>query len=417
MLNLKQLIKSPLLKNSFIVLTANLLANFFNYLYHFLTGRLLAPQQYGLLQSLIALTYLMGVIINSFSLAVIKTMGQKDKINPWLKVKWLEKISFKLSIFFWLFFMILFPVFKQLLHLQNFTIYFIFTLPLLLAFFSILYQSILRAQLKFIRFSVLGILATLIKTASALILILLGGQIFGALAGFLMANLVIVWLGWSWVKRLIPASKPSPSWSNNNFWNFSLLTLLTNLFLTSLYSTDIILVRYFFSDSDLESGLYAATAVLGKIIFFTASSVLLVSFPLFIKYKKNLSRLRLLFWLSFVFISGIGLMGIIVYRLFPNLIINSLYGQSYSQAALFLPSFALFMGLLALFNLLMQLLLALEKWLAAWLAALVALSQIFLIINRHLDLKMIINNSIMSLSLGLLLGVLLVNKVINETKK
>lgn len=412
-----KLTKNHLFKGSFIVLLGNAVANFFNYLYHLLTGRLLTPSQYGLLQSLIALTYFLGVFVSSFSFVVINIIGQAKKAEVHLKIKWLEKKALVFTLLFWLFFLSLFPLFQKFLHLKRFLVYFFFTLPVLFSFFSTLYQSVLRAKLEFTKFSFTIILATFVKLVSALILIIAGWQVIGALSGLIIASIAGMVLGWHWVKNLwpeIPRTIKSLNFKTN-FWNFSLLSFVTNFSLVSLYSTDILLVRHFFSP--YKAGLYSATAVLGKIIFFAATAVLLVVFPLFVKYKKNIKKLFWTFWLSFLFISTICLIGLSFYKLFPHLIVSLLYGEAYSQASAFLPYFAIFILLVSIFNLLAQLLLALESTLAGWLTGLVAIGQILLILVRHQSLKTVIDNSVLILFLGLFLGLLLVNHTINAQKK
>ncbi|PIS08819.1 hypothetical protein COT75_05060 [Candidatus Beckwithbacteria bacterium CG10_big_fil_rev_8_21_14_0_10_34_10] len=421
MLNKKELVKNQIFRGSFIVLTANIIASFGTYLFHLITGRLLNLSQYGLLQSLIALSYFTGVFVNSFSFVVInRTAGLKG--NQLKKEIFdLEKISLKLSLGFWLVFLLLFPLIKKLLHLQSFTPYFVFMIPVLFIFPYAHYLSLLRSQLKFISFSLLGILISFSKTILAWLFIFLGWQLMGALQANNLSIILSTLLGWILIKKYWPRTiKIKASFSEKiekqaNLFQFSILSLMTNLFLTSLYSTDVVLTRFFFSSD--AAGLYAAVSVLGKIIFFAATSILLVAYPLFVKYKNNLAKLKLSFRLSVLFISFISLGGILVYKFFPQFIVKLLYGQKYLGASSYLFSFSVFIILYAFLNLFIQFLLALEKKQAAYITALTALSQSALIVFNHQNLKSIINNSIISLSFGLLLSVFFVKNALNEIRK
>ena len=411
-----KLTKSHLLKGSIIIFLGNAVTSFLSYLYHLITGRLLDPEQYGLLESFITLSYFLFIFTQAFSFAVINLISKTKRMPIRLLARLLEKEALKLSFLFWLLFLIFFPFLKNFLHLPNFLIFFIFSLQALFSFLPITYLSILQARLKFISFSLVTIFQSLTKNVAALILISAGLQTEGALISLVVAGLVSLLLGrflianffgWHYKKLKIKL--------NSSFWRFSFLSLITNLGLTSIYSSDILMVRHYFPS--YQSGIYSAVSVLGKIIFFAGTSVLLVAFPLFCRFKNKVKKLKPVFLLSFLFILFIGITGITGYKLFPQLIINLLYGKSYWQAGSLLPNFAVFISLFALLTLLVQLLLALESQLAAYLAGLTAAGQIFLIINRHNSLKIIIHNSIISVCFGLLLGLIFVIKTINEQKQ
>lgn len=416
-MRLKRLFKNHLLTGSFIVFLGNGIAGFFNYLYHLICGKLLSPDQYGLLQSLIALTYFLGIFTGAFSFSVIHLINKVKKSFVFPTIIKLEKEALKLSIIFWLLFLILFSVLKPLLHLKNFFIYFIFTLQIFFSFLPVVYLSLLRAKLEFFKFSLIGIFHPLAKDIFAIIFILASWQTAGALGGIVASGLVITLLARFWVlgswqkvsKNLIKKIS-----LDAHFWRYSSLSLITNLSLTSIYSTDILLVRHYLSA--YQSGIYSATSVLGKIIFFAATSILLVSFPLFVKLKKEKDKLREVFWLSLLFLIIVCMFGAVGFTLFPKFVVSLLYDSGYQEAALFLPVFAIFISFFAFLNLMIQFLLAVEEEIVAVIGGIVAVSQTLLIIARHTNLKMIIINSIISVSAGLFLGLLSAFKVLYEKK-
>lgn len=417
MKSLKGLVKSRLFKGSFIVFLGNGIGSFFNYLYHLTSGRLLLPSQYGLLQSFVVLAYFFAVFTGAFSFAVINLVSKVKETFVFTAIRELEKKALKMAFAFWVIFLVLFPFFKNFLHLKNFWVFFIFSLQVVFLFLSTVYSSVLRAKLKFFEFSAIGVLSSFAKIVFSLIFILIGWQVMGALGGLIIAGVVAALLGWFWVRRYWQKSLSLSEKieQERNFGQYLLLSLITNLALTSIYSTDILLVRHFFSP--YLSGIYSATSVLGKIIFFAATSVLSVAFPLFTRFKDNSVKLRQTSWLSFFFLVTICLLGITSFKSFPDLIVSLLYGKEYKEAALFLPSFAVFISLFALLNLLVQFLLAQEEKAAAWLGGSSAVVQIFLILALHDNLKTIINNSIISVCLGLFLGLLILVKTINGQRE
>lgn len=418
MKNLRAWFKNQLIKGSFIVFLGSGVSSFLNYLCHLITARFLAPYQYGLLQSLIALLYFLGVFTGPLSLSIINLISSTDKSLVWQTTKELEKRLVKVSFLFWIGFLILFPAFKSFLRLESFFLFFIFSGQILFSFLAIIYQATFQATLKFFEFSLLGIAGSLIKIILTFLFVLLGWQVAGALGGLVLSTGGVILLGRFWVfKDWGRKAKLNRRRINidRHFWRYSFLVLITNLAMVSLYSTDMLLVRHFFSSS--QAGVYAAVSVLGKIILFGAAPILSVTFPLFVKDKTNVLKLRRTFLFAILFLVSICISGLVIFRFFPHLVVSLLYRQNYSETALFLPQFALFISLFVIFNLFVQLLLALESQLAAWLASLTAVSQIFLIITYHDSLKMVINNSILSVCLGLPLGLLFVRKEMKKQKR
>lgn len=386
-----------ILTNSLLVLATTIFGHFFNYLFHFVTGRFLPPDQYGLLEGFIALNYLLAVIISSFSLSIIHAV----KTTPF---KPLQRLSFKLTLITWLIFLLFYPLFSSLLQLRQPYLFLIFSLQILFAFVPTLYIAILQAKLKFKQFAFLNFFSPFLKTLTAFILLLLGLKISGAIASLVISSFLAACLSY-WLVR--PSLKTIIQKTHGNltaFWSFSRLSFITQLGLTSLYVSDILLVRFFFP-ADL-SGIYAAVSVVGKIIFFICATVLTVSFPVFVKQKTHPGKLKNSFFQAAGLISLIGLAGLIGYQIFPQQMIHLLYGSAYQSAAPFLFPFAVLMVIFSFFNLNLQFLLALSQKTAGWLAGLTAVCQLGLIIAYHQNLLAIIQNSILAVSVGLFFSII-----------
>jgi O-antigen/teichoic acid export membrane protein len=409
---LKNLLQSQIFRGSFIILTASTLANFINYLYHLFAGRLLGPEQYGLLSGFIGVTYFLGVLTSTFSISIVNLLasGKKDQIAPFIRL--LEKKIIKITLPLWLFFFLLFPFFKNILHFESFSLFFVYSLQLFFVFLPIIYSAALQARLKFFHLALITILNPLVKFFSALFFIRLGTQVLGALSGLVAAGLSSLFLGKVFTKKLWPLSSKvqKPLTLSKNFWSYSTLVLVTSLSLTSLISTDLILARFYLPS--FESGLYSAAGNLGKIIYFTAFSILTVTFPLFIKHKNNSSRLKSIFHLALFITGSICLAGTLLYYLFPQLIINFLYGQTFTSAGSLVFPVALSFSLYTFFNLLVQILLSQAKKTAAYLTVLAALSQILILTFYHSTPAIFIQNNIFILSLACLLTLFPVAKII-----
>lgn len=408
-----KLAKTTLFRGSLIVLVGTTVGNFLNYLYHLVSGRLLTPGEYGLLQSLISLTYFQSILVGAYSTAAIEKMGSTKLKDLPGAVRALERNGIKLSIIYWLLTLLSYPLIKKFLHLDNFQLFLIFSFQGLLAFIPIAYGSALRGQLKFLEGTIISVVSTFLKLLSAIVLLYLGLGVAGGLSSWLIWKVTSLVLGYSLVHKLWSFDKSvSIIKLDISFLKFSFLSLIVNLSLTSLYTTDIIFVRHYFNS--YLTGIYSATSNLGKMIFFGSTTILTVAFPLFIKYRVKKKKLKWVLKLSLIFTLICSIGGVIGFHLFPSLFIKLLYGSKYLQANQYLGRFSLFIGLFAIFNLLIRFLLSLKTKFSAYLSMFVALGQVILILFNHQNIKAIINNSLVVVSLGLIAGLLIVLKLINE---
>ena len=112
---------NPLFKGSFIVLTGSTIANVGSYLFHLLMGRLLGPVDYGVLESLISLSYFLGVPLSVFTIVIVKYISQEKKNKE--KLSLFVKKIFRKSSFYGLFlfgcFLFAFPLLRKLLKIDS----------------------------------------------------------------------------------------------------------------------------------------------------------------------------------------------------------------------------------------------------------------------------------------------------------
>ncbi len=404
-----RLTKHTLFKGSLIILIGTAVGNFLNYLYHFASARFLTPGEYGLLQSLISLTYFQSVLIGAFSISVIEKIGSTHPEKITGEVKKLEAAAVKISIILWLAVLLTYPLIKKLLHLDGFYLFLIFSVQILFAFLASVYGSTLQAQLKFLSATLVSVSSTTIKLISALILLGLGAGVIGGLSSWLIWRIFSLILSAYLVRRLWTNKKFNfSSKLDLSFLKFSFLSLIVNLSLTSLYTSDVIFARYYLTTN--QSGIYAALSNLGKIIFFGSSTIMTVASPMFVKNRNKLTKLKEILKLSLLFCLFCCTAGLLVYFIFPELAVKILYGNDYLGAAGYLFRFAMFISVYSLFNLLIRFLLALRSKFSAVISLAAALVQIILIIFSHQNIFSLINVSLISVAGGLIICSLIVVK-------
>ncbi len=412
-IKLKKIYKSKLFKGSAVILIATSIGNLLNYLYHFVTGRMLSPAEYGLLQSLISLTYFQSIFIGAFRSAAVEKIGSSDNQKLYGVISGLKKLAIKTGIIYWLITLVLYPLINKLLHLDNQCLYLIFSMQSLLAFLPVVYSSTLEARLEFSKAALTSVLSTLSKLVSAVIFLSVGLGVIGGLSSWLVLKIISLTLSFFLVKNLISKQrKGSLIKVDLSFLKFSLLSLVVNLSIISLYTTDIIFARHYLNQH--QAGLYAATSNLGKVIFFGATTILSVSFPMFVRYRVKRHKLIEILKLSLIFSLLCAAAGLIAYSLFPQLAIRLLYGSRYLQSKEYLLYFAVFISILAVFNLLIRFLLALKSKLSAQISFFAAVLQIILILANHKSVPSIITSSLIAVLIGLVVSSIVVLKSIHE---
>ncbi len=400
MKRLWRLTRHPLFWGSSLLMAGNVLASLGNYLFHLLSGRLLLPAEYGVLESFFALVYILGVLTGAISLATTKIIGEleEEKVSGGITFleKKIEKNSFLAVVA--LFLLVLFL--RPFLHIYSLWFYLALLVFFLLSLWGAIYNGVFSARLRFDLVAGLGVLQSFLKLILAAAFLYLGWHLAGALGSIILAAAIGLLLANRFSHRL---------WSSKNkrleitdFWHFSLLALGLNFFLTALYSNDVLLVKHFFSPHWV--GLYSAAAVSGRAIFFAASMVLGVTYPLLVRYQKKPRRRQLIFALTFWLMLAMAVGGAITLALLPRLWLGLLYGHRYLAAAPFLPLLALVMGELALLNLFMQLALANKDRRGLIFMGLAFGLQLGLIFLWHPSLQAVVWDSFLAVTSGLLLA-------------
>jgi O-antigen/teichoic acid export membrane protein len=199
------------------------------------------------------------------------------------------------------------------------------------------------------------------------------------------------------VRRLLVKPAMGNGIETREIIKYAIPVFFSTVAFTSLYTSDVLLVRHFLSAQ--EAGFYAALAVLGKIIFFAAGPVISVMFPLISEYhangKKYLNLLALSLSLVLAICVGISL----IYFLFPEVMVSLLFGNQYLPAAPYLFYFAVFLSLYALSSLLVNFYLSVKKVKTVVLPVIAASAQIVFIFLFHQSLSSVILVSIIILSL------------------
>ena len=171
----------------------------------------------------------------------------------------------------------------------------------------------------------------------------------------------------------------------SGFTGYSLIFALGT---TSLISSDVLLVRYFFSEH--LSGIYASLSVLGRMVYFGLGPLISLVLPVAAHRQAATKTARSVFLKLGGIVMLFGLAGTSVFVIFPGLIVSLFSGANYAQAAAFLPLFAVSMLLFSLNLFALSYLMAIGQPQANRYFLLAALAQPLLISLFHQDISQVV---------------------------
>lgn len=390
---IRQIITHPLFSGSMIMVVGSNAVSFLSYLYHFVMGRLLGPGNYGELAAIISLIGLLGIIPGSINLVITKQIASvKSDLEVDYLVSWFKTKILLISIIYTLILLALSPIMTAFLKIESIYYLIIIAVSFLFSLQASLNRSVLQGLLKFKEIVISVLVENSAKLALSIALVYTGFQVGGAMVALTISSVLGLYTTIIYLKTKYYPESESISPNIKSMVTFAIPVSLQFIAITSLYSSDIILVKHFFSSS--EAGMYAALSTLGKIIFFGASPIVTVMFPLvsnrIARGQSHKDVFIYSFLVTILFIAGL----VFLYWLIPELAIRLLYGTAYLEAANLLVWFSIFMGLFTLSSLLTNYGLSLGRSSIVILPLIASIAQIVLIVFFHQSLLEVIIISI-----------------------
>lgn len=386
-----------LIKGSFVVLLASVFTNIGNYFYHLAMGRMLTPADYGMLESLISLFYFLGIPTGVLSTIIVKFVS-KHSHDQKITSFFIWKINQKLLIFGFLFsivFLAFFPLIKNLVKINSFFPFLVIAICFFVGNFLTVCNAALQGMLAFMKVGFLSIVNSWSKLIFAVLLVFIGFKVNGAIGAVLISTIISLAFGLKLLRKFVDFKTVGLAESKNVFENigkYSFSVFLYNLSIISIYTTDIIMARYFLTP--VQSGYYAALSVLGKIVFFASNPIVSVMFPAISEKQSRGENYKKILYLSISLVVAISLLVLSIYFLFPDLMIKTLYGEKYLAASGSLFLFGIFISIYSLCNLLMIFFLSIQKLIPVIFSVSVAILQAVLIYFLHKDISQIVTVNI-----------------------
>lgn len=405
---LKIIKANKVISGTLIMVAGGFMGSFTNYLYHLFMARFLGPKDYGILESLISVIYQLSIPLSTISFVIVKYVSYFKGQN---RIKTIQSFFWKvnqntliLTPFIIIIIFISAPFISNFLHFPSSVLVVLVGMSFVLSIFVTLGRSLLQGLSKFFLVSITGLSDGIFRLSTALILVFLGFGLFGAVFSFFLTSIFSISITLYLVRDFIKGDRHEPIPEKKEMFRFIFPVFFTNLAITSLITSDIILVRHFFPS--YEAGLYSALSTLGKIVFFAASPVITVILPMVSEAQaanKNFKRIAL----SGLLLIGLMISGsLFVLGFFPKIMVSVLFGEKYLAMVPLVIYFSVAMAIYTINVSLLNIFLALKITLPTIFVSVAAILQIIMIIIFHQSLSSIINIFIV-LSALLLLSLLL----------
>jgi len=373
------------------VMAGSMVANIGAYLYHLVMGRLLGPSGYGELSSLLSIFYIFTVPLNVGTIVLVKFISSMKAHGELGQVRTLfvkvTKACLVGSIVFLPVIIFASPFISSFLHIQS-TILFILVYSIfVISLVTVIATSALQGYQKFLWVSMFGAGSIILKLLVSIPAVRFG--VYGALCAMVGSSLVMYLLYFLPLRFIFQVKEASAlTITPREAIRYAVPSLFIILGMTSLYSTDVILVRHFFPG--YEAGLYASLAVLGKIIFYASSAIAVVIFPVLSERTAKGEKGTKLIFIALAGVTAVSIAITLLYVAFPQFIIRMFFGSSYIQAAPLLGLFGIFLMLYSMGNMLTMIFMALGKVKMWFIPVLCAFVQILGIIIYHSSLTSVI---------------------------
>lgn len=220
----------------------------------------------------------------------------------------------------------------------------IVVIPLIiLSFVSTFYGASLQGLNYLILYSLIGILAVVIKLLGP-VLIFLGIDGFSTLILFLLLSslipLLVIYISirLQFKKNIVTPITKIEKKIRSLIYNPQFLLILASTLALNLFNNfDVIFVKKFFTSQD--AGIYGAWSLLAKIVLYGIGPMISVSFIFFSGQKK---KNRDIFRISVLILAIIGFLSITVYSFFARFIVNFFFGDRFMSVLPYLSRAAVF---------------------------------------------------------------------------
>jgi O-antigen/teichoic acid export membrane protein len=361
--------KDHLIKDSMILFIASSVVNLVNFIFHSYASRLLGPEQYGVLVTLLALIIIVGMPAMALQMTLVKKTAIFKAHNEFGSI---EKLFKKTLLWFTILGAVYFSVFaaagsglggiKEFFHIDDAGLFFILGGISFIAILATVVRGILQGLQNFIGFGGTLIVDAAVRLIALYIFVsVLSWGTKGALATTFAGTTFAFITGFILLKQIFSYKESGGEVIRKmDLFTFAMPVFLSMFGLALLSYIDVFMVKHFFSSYD--AGLYSATSMVGKAFLYFPSAIAMTLFPKAAEsHELNRDTISLL-GKSLALTAAICMLGIVFCFFFPKVIIGIMFGAKYYAIEGVIRIFGVAILPLVLFNILLNYCLAIHKY-------------------------------------------------------
>ena len=398
---------SNLFRQGTLLFASTLLVNLGNYLINLLLGRWMGPAEFSEVGLLVTILLMLSFIALAFQLTAAKYTAlwlgsEPEKLSAlysWLKrVGWYT--GFCMSAVF-----IVFP-----LSLQNFFrtsswwFFPVFGVGIPLYLIMSINRGILQGEQSYGRLALTYQVEMWCRLGLSIIAVRLGWGTPGIAVAITLSLFATLLVSGTRIKAIRVGLEESRA-----ILRFFFIILIYECSQILINNSDTMLVKHFFPPT--QAGLYAALALIGRIVYFGTWTVVTLLFPLVIRLEKEGKPHLPYFYGGLGIVAALATLIITGAYLFPVWMVQLLFGSEYLSISPFLWKYALATALFTCANVFVYYNISLGRNLPALLMVLAGFLQIGLIWIWHTSFDQVIG-----IQIGLMIGIIILMMVVQARK-
>ncbi len=382
----------------FFVLSA-LAVNGLNYLYNLIMGRMLGPEAFADVALIITLLLMLSFIATTFQVVSSKYQIDVSAQEHQALHAFLVRSALGIGLFIMMLLWVSSSWLHETLNTSSPWLFRIFALGVPLYFVLSINRGIHQGKQNFYSLSYTYLFEVIIKLVGSVGLLYFFEFDSAISVSFaVLASLIVAYFptelknSWSKLKKPMLSLK----WQKQ-IQHFFLVTILYECVQVVINSSDIFMVKMFFSN--MEAGLYASLALVGRFVYFITWMVVMLVLPKVIYAKKNGENTRkvLMPYLSGIIVFTVFIC--VICYFFSDYIVLGMFGKAFLSMHSLLYLYAIATSLFAISNLMIYFSLSLEKYIPVYWALLLGVIQVLAIGIFHGSLLQVIQIQIIVMAI------------------
>ena len=388
---------SRLLRQNVILFAGGLVAGIGGFVYHSIAGRVLGPELYGQVASLIAI-YAVGtapafiiILVLARYAATLSARGDVGAIRN-LMTRTMTLVVIPCLVAVGLTALIAHPA-AAFLHLSNSVPILILGIAIALVWQVAIPRGVLQGLQRFTALSLNNSLELVTRTVIVFGLLRAGSGVSGAMAAVLTGLILAYALGIHSLRRM--AGRDGARVRLRVMASFSLTAAGGIIGVLLLYNQDVILAQHYLTNH--EAGIYGGLNKIGTILYFLTLSVSQVLFPRVVEAVAKEQHPGRILFSSAMILTALCACALAVFAVVPGLVVGVLFGKGFVDATPYVLAVG-FIGLtLSLDNLLVQFCMAVHDRVFVPILAVACVAEFVLIVQFHNGVGQVVTDVLVTL--------------------